>query len=144
MTPDAAPPQTPAGAPRPVLMSVRPRYAHAIMRGDKRVEFRTRFPSAAVGDVLVYATSPERRVVGRFTVARIDRASPDDLWEMHGHHGGIAKDDFDAYYAGRGAQACALVVADPQPFPTPVPLTGLGVSRPPQSWMYLPAAGRQG
>lgn len=121
-------------------MSVRPPYAHAILNGTKRVEFRTRFPRTAVGDVLVYATSPERLVIGQFTVDRVDRGTPEELWAMHGYHGGIEKDDYDAYFAERVAQACALVVANPKAFATPVQLSALGVTRPPQSWMYLPAA----
>lgn len=124
-------------APRPVLMSIRPQYARAILAGAKRAEFRTRFAAAAPADVVVYATSPVRAVVGRFTVERVDRASPERLWEIHGRHGGIEKDDYEAYFAGRIGHACALVVADPRPYRAPFPLAALGLARPPQSWMYL-------
>src|SRR5450756_1588152 len=45
------------------LLSIRPQYAAAILRGEKRYEFRRTVFSRHVDVVLVYVPSPVRRVV---------------------------------------------------------------------------------
>ncbi len=120
-------------------MSVRPAYAHALLAGTKQAEFRTRYPALPPHDVVVYSTASDRVIIGGFRVARVDRGSAEELWTLHGRHGGIERDAYDAYFRERGAAVVALVVSDPWRLPRPVVLAEAGLSRPPQSYMYLPA-----
>lgn len=51
---------------RVALISIRPRYAHAILDGRKTVEFRKRRLAEDVTHVVIYSTRPDRAVIGFF------------------------------------------------------------------------------
>lgn len=125
---------------RVALMSIHPEYAEAILAGEKRVEFRKRPMRADVTHVVVYATVPTGAVVGAFTVSGQQTSSPSRLWRKFSRCSGITRSKFLAYYAGR-PQGTGIGVGEV--FVTQRPLTleeSLGVSRPPQSYQYVPAA----
>lgn len=122
---------------RVALFSIHPRYADAILAGNKRVEFRRQGLPDDVTHIVVYATAPTQRVVGSFRVAEVERVSPSLAWSRYRHMGGIDKDAFDAYYAGAAA-AYVIHVDNPTPFGVPFPLSAISEDlRPPQSYMYL-------
>src|ERR1700688_3065067 len=62
------------------LLSIRPPYAEAIFRGEKRFEFRRAIFRKAVDVVVVYITSPTCLVVGEFDVADVISDSVEGLW----------------------------------------------------------------
>lgn len=127
-----------SGATRRIaLLSIRPRFAQSILRGEKRVEFRkTRFRTD-VSHIVMYASSPVQKIVGYFEVLHIDEDSPDQLWCRYHTVGGISQKDFQAYY-GSSARGVAIGIRRVWTLPNPVPLTVLGKSlSPPQSFVYL-------
>ena len=83
-----------------ILLSIYPEFAEAILRGEKRIEFRKSRVCASASHVLVYSTSPDMRLVGYFEVKKIHRASPQSLWKRFGKVGTISRDAFFSYYAG--------------------------------------------
>lgn len=119
------------------LLSIHPRFAEAILSGEKRVEFRrTRF-SRNVSHVVIYATKPVGKVVGWFEVAGIESRHPDELWGKFQHCGGIAEPDFRAYYSGRST-GHAIRVRKTCRLPKAAPLKAVCRDlRPPQSFAYL-------
>lgn len=117
------------------LLSIHPHYADAIMRGEKRVEFRKKAFARPVEHVVIYATAPVQRVVGAFRVGECDTAEPAELWHRYGGVGGIGQADFDGYYQGREAGVAITVVGSPQPLD--LPLSAVGHERPPQSFAYI-------
>lgn len=125
-----------ATAGRVALRSIHPGYAEAILAGDKHVEFRRRRLAPDVDTVVVYATKPVGAVVGLFRLAGTDVDSPQGLWERHGHHGSIARADYDAYFHGRHT-AVGLRVTAARRLPAPVPLAKVGATSAPQSFSYL-------
>ncbi len=120
------------------LLSIHPRFASAILKGTKSVEFRKRSFSRRVGYVVLYATAPVKRVVGCFAVASIERAIPEVIWDRHGADGGITREEFRNYY-GDSTAAVAITVRRAVPFEDPIPLACvLGSGKPaPQSFVYL-------
>ena len=119
------------------LMSIHPQHAFAILRGEKTVEFRKRSFRRPVEHVLLYATAPVRRLVGYFTIAEVEEASPTAIWDRHGRRGAISRSCFREYYRGTKT-AVAIVVDEPIAFDRPRPLTDLlpgGYT--PQSFLYL-------
>jgi predicted transcriptional regulator len=82
------------------LLSIRPRFARAILSGEKRVELRRRPIGESVSHVVVYATAPVQKVVGWFEVGAIQEGSPHVLWKAHGHAASVTRDEFRAYYRG--------------------------------------------
>ena len=72
-----------------ILMSIHPKFAQLILSGKKKVEFRkTRF-NHQISHVVIYATSPIKKVVGYFEVQNIKVAPPKDLWESYSEVSGI-------------------------------------------------------
>lgn len=122
-------------APAVALLSIHPQYADAIMRGDKKVEFRKQPFARPVEHVVIYATAPVQRVVGTFRVAECDIAEPAELWRRYGDVGGIERDDFEGYY-GQRSSGVAIAI-EGAPIPLDLPLDAVDQVRPPQSFAYL-------
>ena len=120
-----------------VLLSIKPRFAHAIMRGEKKVEFRRRLWKSDVDTVVVYATEPEKQILGYFTVSFLDLDSPMQLWRRHGGVGAIGRAEYRTYYAGATSGA-AVGVGTVRPFAMGHSLRSVTrLQRPPQSFAYL-------
>jgi len=121
-----------------VLLSIKPLFAERIFDGSKRYEFRrVLFRSRAVTAVIVYASSPVRRVIGEFTIGGILTLEKQALWEKTKSHAGIERQYFDRYFRGRDT-AFAIKVLRPQRYPSPVSLEeAFDFDRPPQSFRYL-------
>ena len=64
-----------------VLLSIKPEYVQQIFAGTKRFEYRRMiFKEKEVKTVVVYASSPVRKVVGEFTIGMIISKTPESLW----------------------------------------------------------------
>lgn len=119
------------------LLSIHPRYAEAIMCGEKRVEFRRRGPSSATTHVIVYATAPVSKVVGWFSVDSVESGSPAKLWSRYSRVGGIDEQSFNSYYEAC-AVGSAIRVGQAKQLESPVELASLGDGlRAPQSFRYV-------
>jgi predicted transcriptional regulator len=125
-----------------LLISVKPRFADALLSGSKTVELRRVAPkSAAPGDlVLLYASSPRRELVGQARVKTIVTASATQIWVDAGDRTGLTRDEFDAYFEDCTA-AVAIHLEDVEELASARTLSDIrhlcaGVS-PPQSFRYL-------
>jgi len=86
-----------------VLLSIKPRFADRIFTGKKKYEFRkTGFRSPdAVDTIYLYASSPVQRIVGAFTMDKIDSDKPENLWNKYGDFSGVAnRGQFMNYFDG--------------------------------------------
>ena len=124
---------------RIALLSIHPRHANAILDGRKTVELRRTSLPPDVSHVVVYATSPLQRVLGWFEVGAVERDRPWRLWEEHGSATGIARREFRSYFAG-AAQGTAISVRRAVALGSPVRLSSVWSSSPPQSFCYLDAS----
>ena len=130
----------PLGWHRPLLMSVRPRFAEAILNGTKTVELRRTRVSASLGTrIVLYATAPTMAVVGVVTLEDRDTDRPAIIWRRYRQHLALERHEFDSYLAGT-ALATALTLSSPQWLEQPHPLAylrGESVFNPPQSYRYI-------
>jgi predicted transcriptional regulator len=118
------------------LLSIRPPYAEAIFRREKRYEFRRAIFRKEVEVVVVYITSPISMVVGEFEVKHIISDEIASLWERTRSKAGIDSDGFFKYFAGREV-GYAIAIGDVRRYGKPLALeTNYGV-RAPQSFLYL-------
>lgn len=85
---------------RAALMSIRPRFASAILDGSKQIEFRKRSLAVDITRVVIYTTSPVQAVVGEFTIADQIVDSPKNLWSRYSRIAGIDKESFFEYFSG--------------------------------------------
>src|SRR5258706_3055741 len=66
-----------------VLISVKPHYAQLIESGEKRVEFRRRFPpEVSGGRAIFYVSTPVRRNAVTTRIARVVPGAPTGLWRQ--------------------------------------------------------------
>lgn len=118
------------------LLSIKPTYAEAIFRGDKRFEYRRAIFRKQVNVVVVYTTSPVCRVVGEFEVKEIITDTVEALWSRTKNSAGIARDHFFDYFSGCDA-GYAIAIGAVRSYPEPLDLSLTFGVRPPQSFLYL-------
>jgi predicted transcriptional regulator len=122
---DAGDEPAPAPGSLGVVLSIKPRFAELIARGEKRVEFRRRFAACHAGcRVWFYASTPARVVRVSARVARVVHARPDRLWRDYRACGGVGRAEFDAYFEGC-ARGAALELTDAAELSTPRDLAWL-------------------
>ena len=124
--------------PMRVLLSVKPRFAEAILAGEKTFEFRRAlFRRQDIKTVVLYASSPTRQVVGEFTIDEVLSLGLEALWGATSDGGGIDRLFFDRYFEGR-TTGHALKVKRTRRYSAPLCLRkDLGIQHPPQSFCYL-------
>lgn len=125
-----------AATERVAVMAIHPRYADAILSGEKLVEFRKRKLADDITTVLIYATAPVQRVVGEFSIKETVIDKPASIWATFGEVGIIDESNFDDYYAS-STQAVALVVDQATRYARPQTLDELEASSIPQSFYYV-------
>ena len=107
------------------LLSVRPRFAEALLDGTKTVEIRRRRAHIADGSLcLLYASSPVRALVGAIRVCRIDTDTPDALWSRWGEFAGLTRLEYEVYLDG-STHPCAIIVGAAVRLPNPIELDEL-------------------
>lgn len=123
-----------------ILLSVRPRYARALLAGTKTVEVRRRFPDQPSGATLfVYSSTPDRAVLGTVRLESIERPKSHDVWHLYRHEMLIGRDAV-ADYLTETDSAAILRVTHPHRWPHAVSLAILRRAlqlEPPQSFRYL-------
>jgi len=120
------------------LISIHPQFADRILTGRKRVEFRKMRFTNSITHVVLYATSPVKRILGYFTVKGIDHASPPDLWRRYQGVAGIEEASFFSYFR-KCNNGIAIKVDKVFRLPEPHPLSILDSElTPPRSFCYLP------
>lgn len=126
----------------PIMLSVAPHYARAILAGVKGVELRRRAPRLqAETRAWLYSTLPVGEVVAMLTIEKVVEAPLAELWRRYGPLSAITRPAFDVYFAGldRGA---ALILRDIQALKEPVSLRTLreeGAFQPPQFYLRMRA-----
>ena len=80
------------------ILSIKPIYANGILSGDKKVEFRKKIFKKSVERVYIYSSSPQKMMVGYFTIQKIVEDTPANLWNKFKDVGGIDEDSFFEYF----------------------------------------------
>lgn len=124
--------------PKKVLLSIKPEYAERIFNGTKRYEFRrVVFKEPDVKTVVVYVSTPVKKVVGEFDLEEIITLPKDKLWKMTKSEAGINKAGYYDYFLDREF-ATALKVKQVRRYPRPLCLKEhFRINHPPQSFIYL-------
>lgn len=125
---------------RALLLSLRPRFAEAILDGNKTVEVRRRPLNASPGSlVFLYASAPTMAVVGAATLVEVRRGGHGELWRKYGQEMGLDQGEYETYLDGTHL-AYALKLSTPSRFSEGISLERLRAEvefRPPQSFRYL-------
>ena len=124
-----------------LLLSVRPKFAEAIVDGRKTIDIRRQRPNVQPGTLgLVYSSSPIQAVVGSFRVDSIFSGTLEELWFLAERGAYLSKEDFDDYFEGVGF-GHAIVVSCGQRLTNPIKLSNLRDiwpgCNPPRSFGYI-------
>ena len=89
------------------FLPIKPVYANRILDGSKKYEFRRSRLRQDITHVVIYSTSPVKKIVGVAEVGGVTAASVSNAWRQTREDAGISRSDFDAYYAG--AQSAVFI-----------------------------------
>ena len=128
---------------RMMILSLRPRFADAILSGVKTVELRRTEPKIRIPTrALIYASTPVQALLGTCVVTSVESGHLGTLWQVHSAGSGLDHAEFLSYFEGVEA-GTALSLASPRRFRRPVPLEELRSRpkgfRPPQSFSSVDA-----
>lgn len=125
-----------------ILVSIKPKYAHQILSGAKLIEVRKRFSEKWTGSkAVLYASSPEKALIGEATVRSVISGSPMDIWSRFGPIIGCSQDEY-AQYVGAATSVSAIELDGAIAYKQPIGLAQLSHLvqedlRPPQSFCDL-------
>jgi len=121
-----------------ILLSIRPKYVEAIMKGNKRYEFRkTIFRKRDIERALIYSTAPVKKLVGYFIIGDIVESHPNTLWDQFKEFSGLNEEEFFSYFNG-SKRGFAIHIEEVERFPNALDPTDLFPDfTPPQSFYYL-------
>ena len=118
-----------------IIISINPKYVREIIDGSKRYEYRTKEAKKDIDRLIIYATSPIKKVIGEAEILDVLALSPDDLWEETKEFSGITKDFFDNYFKNRKI-AYAYKLGKIKVYDEPKELSEFGLKSAPQSFAY--------
>lgn len=82
-----------------VLLAIKPQFVEEIRCGKKIYEYRKSiFKDKSVGKMLIYSSSPTKKIVGECDIEAIVSGNPDEVWEQTKLYGGITQDFFFEYF----------------------------------------------
>jgi len=120
-----------------VLLPIKPEYAQAIQEGTKTVEFRKRKFARPVKYIVVYATSPMKKVLGFFEIESVVTETPDAIWRRFKEVGGITKPEYKTYYQD-ASLAVGICIGTFTSLSKPINLSQIKKGmKAPQSYCYL-------
>ena len=121
-----------------VLLAIKEEFASKIFEGTKQYEFRKSiFKDQRVKTIVVYVSSPVKKVIGEFDIETIYNDKPERIWHLAKDHSGITKEFFDLYFENRKC-AYAIKIKKPRIYNQPKNLfDDFNIGFAPQSYVYL-------
>lgn len=120
-----------------VLLSIKPEFAEKIFNGTKKYEFRKSiFKRTDVHKIIVYASSPVKKVIGEFTIEDILNDNLDVIWNKTAVSSGISKGFYLTYFENK-SKAYAIKIGRTKRYKQARELSDYNVHTAPQSFAYL-------
>lgn len=121
-----------------VLLSIKPKYVDKIICGIKKYEFRrTIFKNEDIREIVIYSSSPTKKIVGTCAIGSVIEDRPRILWEMLREGSGLREEEFFSYFGGK-EKGYAIQIEKLNIFDRPVdPWKFDGNFIPPQSFHYI-------
>lgn len=120
-----------------VLLSIKPEFAEKIFSGEKRYEFRKiLFRSPSVEKIIIYVSSPVKKVVGEFIIDEVFSLEIKELWNKTKAGAGISKEYFFQYFSDKEF-GYAIKVKYAIKYSKELRIEDFGFTHPPQSFCYI-------
>jgi len=118
-----------------VLLSIKPEFVDKIIKGEKRFEYRRKIFKKDVESVVIYATSPWKKIIGEFYIEEILIDDPKILWSKTYRFSGVEKEFFMDYFKNTNI-GYAIKIGKLNLYKEPFSIIDL-VNTPPQSYVYI-------
>ena len=122
-----------------VLLSIKPEYVEKILSGKKCYEFRKAiFKNKNVDTIIIYSTSPVKKIVGEVQIEGILKDSPKNIWLKTQKKAGVNKKFFSEYFKEKEV-AYAIKIKNPIKYEKEITLSEYNenIKQAPQSFLYI-------
>ena len=119
-----------------ILISINPEHVQNIINGIKKYEYRKIAAKQDISSIIIYETTPVKRIVAEAEIIDVLMCSPEELWKLTKVESGISKKFFDEYFEGREI-AYAYKLGKVKVYDEPKTLMDYGIKAAPQSFVYI-------
>lgn len=119
-----------------IILSIHPKHIAKILSGEKCYEYRKKIPTD-IEYLVVYATSPIKKVVAIIEIDTVLRDSAQKIWERTQKHAGVSF-EFLMHYFNDAEDAYAIKFKNIHQLSTPMDITMIeDIKSAPQSYQYV-------
>ncbi len=119
-----------------IIISINPIHVENIIKGIKKYEYRRIAAKQDISSIIIYETTPIKRVVAEVEIVDVLEMTPEELWQLTKSESGIDKVFFDAYFKNKQI-AYAYKLGAVKVFDEPRLLVDYGIKNAPQSFVYI-------
>ena len=117
-------------------MAIKPVYVEKILSKEKKYEYRKTLPKKSIDKIIIYSSSPVKKVVGEVDVKNILIENKETLWNKTKEKSATTKEFYDLYFNNKDV-AVAYELGEIKIYEPYKDLTDLGIDFVPQSFIYL-------
>ena len=121
---------------RKILISINPEHVQNIIAGIKKYEYRKIAAKQDISSIIIYETTPIKRIVAEAEIIDVLELPPEELWNQTKNESGISKAFFDKYFNNKTV-AFAYKLGRIKVYDTPRTLIDYGIKTAPQSFVYI-------
>lgn len=119
-----------------ILISINPEHVQNIIKSIKKYEYRKIAAKQDISSIIIYETTPVKRIVAEAEIIDVLMYSPEELWKLTKEESGISKAFFDEYFEGKEI-AYAYKLGKIKVYDEPKTLLEYGIKAAPQSFVYI-------
>ena len=119
-----------------VLMSIKPKFVEEIFSETKTFELRKKIFKSSINTIVIYSSSPKKKVVGEIIIDKIISSTPRLLWKSYKNNLGISEKEYFKYYKNSKV-AYAIKIKKVIKYKKELELKDFGIEKAPQSYQYI-------
>jgi lj965 prophage protein len=119
-----------------VLMSIKPKFVKQIFEGTKLFELRKKIFRREVKTIIIYESSPTKKIVGEFIIDKIIIDTPQKIYLDYSEKLGISKKEYFEYFINTNI-AYAIKIKKVIKYEKELTLSDFNVKKAPQSYQYI-------
>ena len=119
-----------------VLMSIKPKFVEKIFSETKTFELRKKIFKSSINAIVIYSSSPKKKVVGEIIIDKIISSTPKLLWKSYKNNLGISEKEYFKYYKNSKV-AYAIKIKKVIKYKKELELKDFGIEKAPQSYQYI-------
>ena len=119
-----------------IIISIKPKFVKKIIEGTKIFELRRKIFLKKINTVIIYESSPTKKIVGEFIIDRIISDTPNKIYQKYNKYLGIDKENYFEYFKNTNI-AYAIKIKKVIKYEKELTLADFNLKRAPQSYQYI-------